>query len=465
MKDPFPGNPTEWEDADADGVGDNSDAFPNNPTQTLDSDGDGFGDYPFGNFPDSCPDEFGTSFIDYFGCVDSDVDGVSDINDRFPNDPELWQDTDGDGIEDDADAFPYNPTQWSDADGDGFGDNQMGSSADKFVDDVTQWSDVDGDGYGDNPNGNMPDAFPLDPTQWQDSDGDGHGDNPSGSMADAFPFDSTQWIDEDNDGLGDNPDGNNSDPYLFDSDNDGYNNSIDPLPLYPTPGDKDNDGVPDENDWDPDDITEWADWDGDGIGDNEDIDDDNDNWDDWTEMREGTDSHDPNSHPEDDFDVLIPGTNIALSAWDLMGVFTGVPLASWLIFGFVTRNGRTEIFEGRMREARTREELEEVATEYERALMIRLIGPHQGIRLERVRAELDDEIEMSEAELTGEDEDDLGPVVTSPDQTEYTEEELGMQPPEDAEIIDDGKGYEWVDQGDEKWYRTAESSSWTRWET
>ena len=241
VKDPFPHDATEWEDSDGDGVGNNSDAFPNDPTQTLDTDGDGFGDYPFGNFPDGCPDEFGTSVIDYFGCVDSDGDGVSDINDRFPNDPEHWQDTDGDGVEDGADAFPYNPTQWSDSDGDGFGDNPMGSSADKFVSDETQWSDVDGDGYGDNPDGNMPDAFPLDPTQWMDSDGDGHGDNPSGSMADVFPFDSTQWLDEDGDGLGDNPEGNNSDPYVFDSDNDGYNNSIDPLPclLYTSPSPRD----------------------------------------------------------------------------------------------------------------------------------------------------------------------------------------------------------------------------------
>ena len=70
------------------------------------------------------------------------------------------------------------------------------------------------------------------------------------------------------------------------------------------------------------------------------------------------------------------------------------------------------------------------------SLMIRLIGPHQGIRLDRVRAELDDEIEMSEAILTGED-DDLDPIVTSSDQTDITEEELGMQPPVDAEIIDE----------------------------
>ena len=463
VKDPFPEDAAEWEDSDRDGVGNNSDAFPNDPTQTQDTDGDGFGDYPFGNFPDGCPDEYGTSVVDYYGCVDSDGDGVSDINDRFPNDPDVWQDTDQDGVEDGLDAFPYNPTQSTDTDGDGFGDNPMGSNADRFVDDDTQWSDVDGDGYGDNPDGNMPDAFPLDPTQWMDTDGDGYGDNPSGSLPDAFPQDPTQWIDDDNDGLGDNPDGNNPDPHLFDSDIDGYDNSEDPLPLKPTPGDKDNDGVPDGIDWAPDDITEWADFDNDGIGDNEDIDDDGDGWDDWTEMREGTLAKDPDSYPVDSFEIPITD-DIALSAWDLLMLLAGLPLASWLIFGFVTRNGRTDIFEQRMRDAKTREELEVVATEYERALMIRLIGPHQGIRLERVRAELEDEIEMGEAVLTGGD-DDLGPVVTTPDQTEYTEEELGMEPPEDAEIIDDGKGYEWIEEGEDKWYRSVEGSSWTKWET
>ena len=463
IKDIFPGDENETHDSDGDGVGNNSDAFPNDPTQTLNIDGDDYGDNAFGNLPDACPDEYGTSVIDVYGCLDSDGDGVSDIYDRFKNNPALWQDTDNDGIDDGNDSFPFNPTQTLDFDGDGFGDNLLGSNADRFVNDETQWSDVDGDGYGDNPDGNMSDAFPLDPTQWMDSDGDGHGDNPGGSIADAFPNDPTQWLDEDNDGLGDNPNGNNPDPYLFDSDNDGYNNSIDPLPFLPTPGDLDNDGWLDDEDWDPYDITEWADWDGDGIGDNEDIDDDNDNWDDWTEMREGTDSHNPNDHPVDSFEIPIT-ENIALSAWDLLMLLAGLPLASWLIFGFVTRNGRTDIFEERMRDAKTRRELEGVATEYERALMLRLIGPHQGIRLERVRAELDDEIEMSEAELTGED-DDLGPVVTTPDQTDYTEEELGMQPSEDSEIIDDGKGYEWVDEGEEKWYRPVDGSSWTKWET
>ena len=167
--------------------------------------------------------------------LDSDGDGVSDLNDQFPNNPDLWQDSDRDGVEDDIDAFPYNPSQWLDSDGDGFGDNPMDANADKFPNDSTQWSDVDGDGHGDNPTGNMPDAFPLDPTQWLDTDGDGYGDNPSGNMPDAFPSDITQWIDQDGDGLGDNQSGMNPDPFLFDSDNDGYNNTEDPLPMYSRP--------------------------------------------------------------------------------------------------------------------------------------------------------------------------------------------------------------------------------------
>ena len=252
-----------------------------------------------------------------------------------------------------------------------------------------------------------------------DTDGDGYGDNPSGNMPDAFPSDITQWIDQDGDGLGDNQSGLNPDPFLFDSDNDGYNNTEDPLPMYPTPGDRDNDGIPDE-DWDPFDINEWKDTDGDGTGDNADVDDDGDGWDDWDEMRANTDL-DPNDKP---VEVGLAITdNIALSAWDLLALASGLLL--WIIL-IGTRNARTEAY-GNNEECDVTEELEEVATEYERALMIQLIGPHQGIRLERVRAELDDEIELGEVALTG-DEDDLGPVVTTPDQTDYTEEELGLQP-------------------------------------
>ncbi|GIS42987.1 MAG: hypothetical protein Ct9H90mP16_00570 [Candidatus Poseidoniales archaeon] len=125
--------------------------FPMTQTQILDTDGDDFGVYPFGNFPDECPDDYGTSYLDVYGCVDSDGDGVSDLNDQFPDNPDLWQDSDREGVEDENDAFPYNPGQWLDSDGDGFGDNPMDANPDKFPNDETQWSDVDGDGYGEKP--------------------------------------------------------------------------------------------------------------------------------------------------------------------------------------------------------------------------------------------------------------------------------------------------------------------------
>jgi hypothetical protein len=103
---------------------------------------------------------------------DADGDGVTDVNDEFPNDPDEWEDTDGDGYGDNGDAFPNDPDEWLDTDNDGVGDN-----SDAFPTDSTQWADRDGDGYGDNPLGINPDAFPDDPTEWKDTDSDGVGDN------------------------------------------------------------------------------------------------------------------------------------------------------------------------------------------------------------------------------------------------------------------------------------------------
>ena len=53
----FPFDPTQTEDKDGDGMGDNqmgmsADKFPDDPTQWKDIDGDGYGDNPLGNNPD-----------------------------------------------------------------------------------------------------------------------------------------------------------------------------------------------------------------------------------------------------------------------------------------------------------------------------------------------------------------------------------------------------------------------------
>ncbi|MDP7003517.1 MAG: hypothetical protein QGG21_00640, partial [Candidatus Thalassarchaeaceae archaeon] len=100
-----------------------------------------------------------------FGTVDSDGDGYNDHDDRFPDDPNEWDDSDDDGLGDNADDFPEDASEQYDSDGDGVGDN-----GDAFPWDPSESADTDGDGYGDNT-----DAFPEDGTEWVDTDGDGTG--------------------------------------------------------------------------------------------------------------------------------------------------------------------------------------------------------------------------------------------------------------------------------------------------
>ena len=309
LTDPFPNDWLEWRDSDNDGSGDNSDHLPFDPSQQQDTDGDSYGDNEYGTLGDSCPMISGNSTVDLFGCIDSDVDGWSDLGDSHPTNPSQFQDRDGDGYGDNqsenatqSDRFPMDGTQWADTDGDGHGDNPVGNSADRFPndpnrwqdsdhdgvadeddafpDDATQDTDSDGDGYGDNaagnrgdtfpndPNewddtdgddvGNNEDAFPFDPSQTTDADGDGFGDNPRGTGADKFPEDATQWSDIDGDGYGDNTEGTTPDAFIADPtqwsdvDGDGY-------------GDNPTGRLADAF---PNDPTQWEDMDGDGFGDN-----------------------------------------------------------------------------------------------------------------------------------------------------------------------------------------------------
>ena len=218
-----------------------------------------------------------------------------------------------------------------------------------------------------------------------------------------FPDNPTQWEDADGDGLGDNQSGTEPDLHLFDFDNDGFIDAIDILPKFASPGDLDADGCMDEGlnpDVFPEDPTECFDFDGDGLGDNEDTDDDGDGWSDAVEDRERTDPRDALSMPVEPFEIVVPGTTVGLGAWDLIGMMGGIPLFIWIAFGFLTRNKRTSRFEQRLRNATSRDELEEIALDSEYALMLRLIGPHQGIRLERLRVELDDMFEARKQQLS-----------------------------------------------------------------
>ncbi|UCC96344.1 MAG: DUF5060 domain-containing protein [Phycisphaerales bacterium] len=105
---------------------------------------------------------------------DDDQDGVPDVEDAFPLDPEEWQDKDQDWIGDNLDA---------DDDGDGAGDDHNANG-------IPDHQELDFDGDGVDRAKSIPwDAFPFDPKEWQDSDGDGTGDNTD--------------TDDDNDGFSD----------------------------------------------------------------------------------------------------------------------------------------------------------------------------------------------------------------------------------------------------------------------
>ena len=115
-------------DSDSDGYSDpelgwgpnnGADAFPYQPTQWQDSDNDGYGDNLDGYQGDFCTYNSGGSYNDRYGCLDSDGDGFSDpdpgglygVSEWFAHPVGL------------ADAFPLDNTQWTDTDADGYGDN------------------------------------------------------------------------------------------------------------------------------------------------------------------------------------------------------------------------------------------------------------------------------------------------------------------------------------------------------
>ena len=330
-EDAFPLDPNETVDTDGDGIGNNTDTDDDNDgvldildncpltsnTDQLDTDTDGIG-----NACDSDNDNDGFSDTDETACgsdpldatslpTDTDSDGIPDCldpdddNDGFsdtdettcgsdpldpistPTDTDsdgtpdcIDTDDDNDGYEDTEDAFPLDATEWLDTDADGIGNN---TDTDDDNDGQTDEHELacGSDPLNTNETSADADADGLPNCVDEDDDNDGVNDT-----SDVFPLDPSEWADTDGDGIGNNADA--------DDDNDGYSDldeltcGSDPLDRFKKPADQDQDGLADcvdsdrdgdgiENTQDvfPDDATEWQDTDGDGLGDNFDLDDDN----------------------------------------------------------------------------------------------------------------------------------------------------------------------------------------------
>ena len=239
-------------DFDADGYADSIDVFPTEATQWLDVDGDGYGDNSEGFQGDGCIEITGESTEDFFGCPDADTDGWSDLNDAFPVESSQHADADGDGYGDNSNGFQADACPdvagvstedrfgCLDTDSDGWSDLN-----DAFVDDSTQYSDQDGDGFGDNADGTTPDNCPgiyglstENRFGCPDADGDGWEDR-----EDAYANDVRLWSDTDGDGYADQGGTNMSDdcPEVYgtsvqdflgclDTDGDGWSDQSDEYP-------------------------------------------------------------------------------------------------------------------------------------------------------------------------------------------------------------------------------------------
>ena len=85
--------------------------------------------------------------------------------------------------------------------------------------------------------------------------------------------------------------------------------------------------------------------------------------------------------------------------------------------------------------------------------MLRLVGPHHALRLERIRSNL--EVHFNEIERK---------IVEDPD-FNLSKEEHVMPPSIEVQGMIHTDGYEWTDHMGFKWYRVPDTGSdWSRWQ-
>ena len=235
LRDEFPEDENEWFDSDCDGLGNNEDAFPYDPDKQYDCDGDGIadnadtdddGDGVLDN-DDACSGLFNhdndsntpeiESKTNWNSNSDSSQGPVTDLDNDGCEDATEDLDDDDDGVFDENDPFPKDYDRSTDTDKDGLDDDFEDENGEKEDKDVG--------------NNGIPDVEDISGCMIE---ADQEGYDPEATKHDSSAC---------------------SDSYINDEDGDGYDNVSDEFP-----NDKD----------------EWADTDGDGIGDNADLDDDND---------------------------------------------------------------------------------------------------------------------------------------------------------------------------------------------
>ena len=417
--DVFENDITQWADSDGDGFGDNlngtnGDEFPNDPCAADDTDMDGL--------PDAIRPNCATSLV-----VDDDIDG-----DGFNNSMEILLGTnpksseskpvdyDGDGIADVIDAFPEDPEEFRDKDKDGIGDNSDFCLNKETNESVNCVEDGDNDGFND-----LIDLFPDDQNEWVDTDGDGVGDN-----SDVWANDPEIWSDSDEDGWADQFGHLRTDdcPSLkgtsnifmngcSDLDEDGMPDILDP--------DIDGDGITNDNEmdastttvsYDPFDAESYPpDIDGDFIPDVLDHDRDGDGFPDEFEKERGSDYKDPEKTPFNQYGnqdtglFYVPGEGFK-SQYDPEGVEISV---SWLIdlitsellvpiamipltvFALLRKRRRYKKLRNRIEECKDLDMLKEYEEEIDDYVINRKVKVEHGMLLrnmfERMKEEFEDQ--------------------------------------------------------------------------
>jgi hypothetical protein len=289
-------------DTDNDGFINGEDAFPLNAAASVDADSDGQPDIWNADCNIECQNDSG--LVLDLNLSDSDNDGFINDEDDFPinaaasidvdsdGQPDTWNagcniecqnssglvldlnlsDSDNDGVINSEDDFPINKAASIDTDNDGAPNDWLSgcSSSCQNASGLILDLDDDNDGVVD-----TSDAFQLSAAASIDVDSDGDPDDwlsgcsPSCQNASGLTLD----IDDDNDGVEDTGDFYPLDP----------SRSVDPNK------DSDGDGIIDTLDVFPQDALESIDTDGDGIGNNMDVDDDDDGLPDLYESVRGPD--------------------------------------------------------------------------------------------------------------------------------------------------------------------------------